>query len=598
MSSAEMKTVPLGPPDSPALRLVLFAGHDDPFAPLRRHAEASVYAGGLLDAAGNLHELLEIWVQRVGGFAAAYPTINWTNAMLDQRWSSLREEIATADGTAMLRLAIEDQAGRPVLLDKSLEPLAAAAEWELCRNEVALKASGLPTYAGSLHRYLQNRGTGEWIALTADAPLNGVAKSWHDAFPEAVAFNPEGGRIFVRPAGVIPWRAFAACLRGECWRAEMPKAWLKGLPPVYLELAEETAGEGRWRHFLLPSVGAGALGAEEFYLRLALLHDAVETIATTTARRGAPFLNLDEAHFGVRLSDGGRGLPSLWSARVTLNRGGGAVLTSDRHYLADATASPGPYRLPGPLHTLRTTASLRVRRVADPADGYATVEATLQTDQPLSGPDGFRLEIHFETAAGVVVLPGEMASGASPREWLFAGKIPADRAALLVGGATHPQVDLLLHPKLGSACDLYALGVLGLQLFLESPERPLAAVLDDALLLRDRLPPEVAAAGMAPEVGRLLAEFTGLCPPDAGPLWPETLACLIRMLGGEGRAFFFQSAADRLDEPPEAIHRAPLAEIAGLVAKARTRVFGSQDRDREVRDEILRLAAELRGASG
>ena len=229
--------------------------------------------------------------------------------------------------------------------------------------------------------------------------------------------------------------------------------------------------------------------------------------------------------------------------------------------------------------------------------GQAAVEATLQTDQQLPGTAGFRLEIHFESASGVVALAGEIAAGASPCEWVFAGKIPANRCAMLVEGATHPKVDVLLHPKRGAACDLYSLGVLGLQIFLETAERPLAALLDDALLLRDRLPPGTSAASMPAAVGGLLGDFVGLKMPEQeqpDAMWHQTLACIVRMLGGKGEASFFNSPADGLEDAPEWMHRAPLAEVARLLQRARARVFGEQERNREVREEILRLIAELK----
>lgn len=595
MISPDVNAVPLDPLGSGVMRAVVFAanGGGEPFLLLRRHAEASVYLGALVDAAGNVHELLEVWVQRIGGFAAAYPAKAWTNSALDRRWMELRGELAVADGTS-LSLGFEEGPGTPW----SLEDPVGAGEWEVCQDDTALKASGLPPYGDTLHRYLHHHGSGGWIALTPDAPLNGIAKRWSEAFPGSRCFNPEGGRIFCRPAGVIAWRDFAGCLRGKRWQPDLEEAWLASLPPVYRSLAADP-GESLWRHFLLPKMGEGALAAEALYLRLALLHGAIETVADATSRRGTPFLNLDDRHFGIRLSDAGSGLPSLWTARVVLQRGGGAVAPDpeDRFYVADESTPPGPFRMPGPVRTIRCSGSLRIRKVGDAVIGQAPVEATLQADRGLPGPDGFRLEIHFESATGVVALAGEIVGGASPGEWMFAGRIPAGRCGMLVEGVTYPEVDVLLHPKLGAACDLYSLGVLGLQLFLETAERPLAAVLDDALLLRERLPPQTTAASMPLAIGDLLQDFSGLRMPEQGQsdeLWHQTLACLIRMLGGKGDASFFKGPADGLEQAPESMLRKPLAEVGQLLQNVRARVFGEQGRNREIREEILRLIAELK----
>ena len=596
--------LPPGPPDAGTMRLVLFAsppdaGRGEPFWLLRRDPEAAVYLGGLLDAAGGVHELLEVWVQRIGAFAAAFPVLakDWTHDDLDRKWLAMREDLAVADGPATLRLDIENAATDPLLLDPSLGVLPQAGEWELCRDDDALAAAGLPGYRGSLHRYLRNRENTAWVALTSDAPTEDIARHFKETFPDALCFNPEGGRIFCRPATVIGWRDYAGCLRGRRWQADVPDEWLATLPPIYHMLASDRDEHARWKHFLLPHLGPEAGPAESHYLKLALLYGAVETIATATARRGVPFLNLTDAHFGVRLSDAGDGLPALWTARVVLARAGGAVKVGEGCYLPESTITAGPYRIPGPLHSLTVTGSFRVRKVGAVVDGMASVEGTLQTDDDLSGSGGFRLEIRFESAGGALVLPGEISPGASTRTYLFAGIIPAGAKSALVEGASHPKVEVILHPKLGSACDLYALGILGLQLFLETPERSLPMVCDDALRLRDQIPPGVSPGSLPSVLRDLAAKLNAFSSetanaPDA--MWWETLSCLIRMLGAGSSAAYFRDAADGLDDVPEAMYRQVLTDLGGLLHRARVRVLGQGERNREIRDEILDWISELR----
>ncbi|WP_367871371.1 hypothetical protein [Luteolibacter sp. Populi] len=588
-----MKTVALGGPDAGELALVVFGAQaagdrTEPFWLLRRHAEASVYLGALLDATGSIHELLEIWVQRIEGFMASQPVLakTWTNADLDKRWLELREEIARADGMATLRLGIEQRPAAPLILDIALKPTGET--WELCRDDEILKAKGLSAYSGSLHRYLWNRADDLWSVAGTSTPAGEIVRPFTEALPGRRSFNPEGGKIFCRPAGVIGWREFAAILRGGVWNPGVPEEWLAVLPGVHGELAKERGSDVAWRHFLLPAMGEEAGDAEVTYLRLALLYGAVEAVAKATARRGSPFLNLSDEHFGIRLGEGGLGLPALWSARVVLNRGGGAVVVTSekggKHFLPDVTATPGPFRIAGPVDSRRLTGSLRIRKVAEVVGGRANVEATLQADDLLDGQEGYRLEIVLETGAGTRVLPGEMTAGGSPREWLFAGSASAEGKEELVEGAAYPKVEVLLHPKLGSACDLYALGILGLQLFLTTEERSLAVVADEILMLRDRL-------------------TTGATLPDAAPDWLrqeaggalqwEALALLLRMLGGTGNGFF-KGPGDRLDESPEAIYREPLKLLEDLLRRARASVFGEGGRNQEIRDEIRLLLEELR----
>ena len=594
MTPGSVKTVAVGPPERGELALVVFGSpvtgeRAEPFWLLRRHAEASVYLGALLDAAGGIHELLEVWVQRIDGLAASHPVLakTWTNADLDKRWLEMREEIARADGTAALRLGIEQRTS-PVLVDIALKPVTDGLEWEICRDDEVLKAKGLPAYGGSLHRYLWHRADDEWVALGA-SPLSEVAQPFSEAFPGRRALSAECGRIFCRPAGVIGWRDFSSVLRGGVWDPGIPPEWLVLLPEVHGELAQERGSEVTWRHFLLPSMGEQAGPAEALYLKLALLLGAVEVVAKATARRGAPFLNLTDEHFGIRVGDGGLGLPALWSAKVVLNRSGGAVtITTEKgtkHFMPDVTATPGPFRIPGPVDSRRLGGSLRVRKIGELVGGRATIEATLQADELLDGQEGYRLEILVDTPGGTRVIPGEMSAGASPREWIFAGSLSSGAKEELVEGATHPKVEVLLHPKLGSACDLYALGVLGLQLFLAMEERSLAVVTDEVLQLRDRVESgwlELMAA--APEwLQREMGEGIG----------QEVLALLIRMLGG--RDGFFKGPGYGLEEAPEAIYREPVRLLGDLARRARAAVFGESGRNQEIREEILGVLEELKG---
>ncbi len=584
MTAASVKTIAIGPPDAGELALVVFGApvtgdRAEPFWLLRRHAEAAVYLGALLDASGAVYELLEIWVQRIEGFMASQPVLakTWTNADLDKRWQDLREEIARADGMATIRLGIEQRPAAPVLLDIALKPVN--EPWEVCRDDEALKARGLATYSGSLQRYLWNKADDLWAAI-GNAPTGEVAKPFAEALPGRRSFNPEGGKVFCRPAGIISWRDFSAILRGGVWNPSVPEEWLALLPPVHAELAKERGSEVTFRHFLLPAMGTEAGPAEATYLRLALLHGAVEAVAKATARRGSPYLNLSDEHFGIRLGDSGLGLPALWSAKVVLNRGGGAVAVTDpkgnKHFLPDVTATPGPFRIAGPIDSQRSIGTLRIRKLGEVVGGRAIVEATLQTEDFLEGQAGYRLEILVETPGGTRVIPGEISPGGGPREWLFAGTVSPEAHGELVEGASYSKAEVLLHPKLGSACDLYSLGILGLQLFLTTEDRSLAVVADEMLMLRERGGNLQAAA---PEW--LLREN-----PTA--LQWEALELLLGMLGGK--------PGDRLDEAPEAIYREPLRRLEDLVRRARAAVFGEGGRNQEIRDEIRILLDELRQA--
>src|SRR5688500_19526021 len=58
------------------------------FVLLRDFADASVYLGGVADAAGTVREWIEVWVQNIENFATSFPsrTEAVSNRVLDESW--------------------------------------------------------------------------------------------------------------------------------------------------------------------------------------------------------------------------------------------------------------------------------------------------------------------------------------------------------------------------------------------------------------------------------------------------------------------------------------------------------------------------------
>src|SRR5262245_8733539 len=73
-----------------------------PFVVLRDLADAVVYLGCVTDAAGRVHEWIELWVQTLDGLEGSLPGQReaFSNHGLDARWTKLAEsfkELAAAD---------------------------------------------------------------------------------------------------------------------------------------------------------------------------------------------------------------------------------------------------------------------------------------------------------------------------------------------------------------------------------------------------------------------------------------------------------------------------------------------------------------------
>src|SRR5690349_6577472 len=141
-----------GSPESPGGAFVL----------LRETADASVYLGAVTDVAGRIRDWLEIWVQNVDQFAAAYPA--WresaSNAVLDARWAQRAEAFRALEPASFLATGWENAPPWPVFFDRELRepihPPATPADgwWALCQDDALLTQKGLPAYSTSLARYL------------------------------------------------------------------------------------------------------------------------------------------------------------------------------------------------------------------------------------------------------------------------------------------------------------------------------------------------------------------------------------------------------------------------------------------------------------
>src|SRR5688572_3280856 len=69
------------------------------FVLLRDLADASVYLGCTVDDAGTVHDWLEIWVQNIDRFAAAFPACRDAscNRFLDGRWAQRADAFMELD---------------------------------------------------------------------------------------------------------------------------------------------------------------------------------------------------------------------------------------------------------------------------------------------------------------------------------------------------------------------------------------------------------------------------------------------------------------------------------------------------------------------
>lgn len=628
---------------------------DGPFVVLREMLDARVLLACVADAAGRVHQYIELWIQDVAGLAGALPTYReaLNNKILDERWvdrwKAFEKAADGADpalGAAGIALATgwETRHPEPMFVDtKRQRPVRAVEKtsglaWDLCRDDALLKRKGLPAYADSLRRYLYVAGAGERSEfIAADGQDDQAAGLDVPALlgfgPEVVAVNPSGGLVMALPHAPLSYEQFIDALGGSA---------VEGTSEGLLQqLAQRAAGAngaigvaaGGW---LTPP--AGALRAVEVLtLKLRAFTEAVALIRM--AAESGPLLNVSADSFRVRLSQGvggNAGLPLWWTAQTAFVRPGEAVElpivgTQARYYL------PGSDQLS--IYTpasagrgVQGRGTLRIRRVVDASTGSSGgspaptgtlgtyLECTLATHERLAGGGSDLVWLRFAVggtridAYGTVEARAGMATGEirirTLAQTFDEGVVERLRSA---EGVPIPGVMFEVVPLLSTPCDLYAMAVLGARTLLVGKNTTLAVALDDLMSLGAAVaaqpsPVEITLDAVAEAVGRAFekeprfAEALGpqrlwAAPAGAGhvpdTVWNQVLAVLLRMLPGQG---WFSTCRDFGDAPPGAPDRVfepALNDLYHVLVQARGLVVPDHGLSREVRGVLADMLAHL-----
>lgn len=595
---------------------------------LRACADARVLLGCLKDAAGTIHEWLELWIQDVPGMRRALgPDRALPNLALDQRFLAMARAAERMAPAQILRTGHEE--APPVLLfldpvSKSVvtsTPRGGAEPWRLCRDDRALTEAGLPGYSTSVHRYACAKGSDDRllvVPLSAEAPASDRTLDRAElAAPGLLALNPEGGSIAVRRFAPLGFGEYLDALSGTPWlglahaRAKIPAA-------VFATDAEARDDDGGLACdgalFAAQHAKAGRL-LESFYLRLRALADCFDGVRQATALTQRPLLNLREDSFRVRVGEAARSLPLAWTSRTALVDFGDAlevaVPGSDARLftrLLDAGASVYWPESAGGSHA-SGRGSVRVRRSLTDATSGSIVEGTLTTAERLATAPTDLMWLRLPLATGPVDLyaSAESEAALASGEWRFRtlGQrlAPPVVEALRQGeGITLRDVPFRVIPVMSSPCDLYSLGVLGVRALLVGHGNTLAMALDETLSLARQLAtdydPNVSVTlrlqgimdgderwaetlgpqRMGPE-GLSPAEAFDAIPPE---LWRETLALIVRMFPGVGPD---SQCRDLGDAPAAGLHVIYDGFASGfdsLLLRARSLLFMDWKYNREI----------------
>jgi len=636
--------VPIHPCDAaPPMRVCVIVNErptasTGPFVRLRETCDATVLLGALTDAAGVVHDWLELWLQNVDGLSASLPALrsSFSNRTLDERWQSQSEALAKTQPRALLRTGWETAHPNPILLDaaagtsRSVAGAEPGTEWRLCESDEALGNAGLPAYGESLDRYLWPGTAADgksFVAVTSGAPANDHCREFSDAAGKdagLLPFNLQGGLLRVVPLAPVELADFADLLSGKPW---------KGFPlgDKQLVLDEAHAGLDDWQkiqqsgvHLFLGFKGRTGCLVEAFHLKLQLIAEMIRRVRDAVFHTQLPFLNLDGASFRVRLSPVGQKLPLFWTASVALTKTGDAfalpVTGTEAQYFIKPGASPESIFLPQGLgRFVEGSGNVRLRRVAEER-GRVVVEGTLVIDDRTTFSPHDLFWIRLPLAQGRVDLYGHCyaADGLARGEVRFRTieqTLPAETVQALKGaeGVAFARSPFQVVPLLSTPCDLYSLGVLATRVLLVNHENTLPVALDSLLSLAR----EVGGEGdpskpllervravlqrderYRQELGRHRLAQEALAVEGAEPglpeeLWDEMLALLVRLFPGTGPDSFRRDYGDAPAGALETVFNEPLAALDALLVRTRSLIVIDWTANREIRSVIDELTAKL-----
>jgi hypothetical protein len=497
---AGYRAVPLGNRDATAaLRLcVVVCDPPDraggPFVLLRGLVDASVYLGCMVDAGGNAHSWVELWVQNAASLRARYPAPEslFCNKVLDDQWARRAETFRRLDPDAFIVTGWETAHPPPIFFDKNLgapvQPNGSTAgdAWELCTDDALLESAGLPPYGASLSRYLYQRGAGRatrFVPVSPAAPENEKTQPLSEAAPELVPFNPGAGRMMVREFSPLGCEEWIDLLGGKPWRGvgHGEKAFRPA--GIYRTLQDLSAIQSGGGHFFLGRQGRAGRLIETFHLKIEFLGAVLRLARDFTAEQQLPFLNLGPESFRVRLPDASSAMPFLWAAKVALAAPPEAVAlpvetTENRYFLPAAFGGASIYRPEAVSAAGGARGEVRIRKVLSEDGDFVAVEGTLATQERLAGTGNDLLSVWLSLPSGAVDLYGhfqpsdEDAGGAGVRFRTMPQRLSADAVAALrqAEGVIFSGVPFEVLPSLSTPCDLYAIGVLAVRTLLVDDE--------------------------------------------------------------------------------------------------------------------------------
>jgi len=614
------------------------AGH---LVVLRDLIDGRVLLGCLLDAGGVVQEWLELWIQDSQGLSATTAAFreSLTNAVLDDRWKSCFSAMSQSDPAAIIRTGWEAANPLPTYVDLStMSPIhpvdpQSGKNWELCRDDVLLKGRKLPTYSGSLHRYLyipSLAAESPLIPVTPEAPGGEGVLSITEITGGRrglLALNAGAGLMMVRRHCPIRLEPFIDLLSGGSWGGVFHGRSILNLGSTGEALKNSNPDLVSSGWLFLGRHGQAGRIVEAFHLKLRLLADVVEAVRQISMAGQRPMLNSSADSFQVRLAPPGAGLPFLWTARALVCHPGEAVALPIRtstvqYFLAGGQAGASVYKPASAGQSARGRCSVRIRQVLPEAGVQTIIEGTLATQERFQAARLDLVWLRMNLTCGRVDLYGqlEQATALAAGEWRFrtiGQRFSEEMVAALRSAEGVPVYDTPFEiiPLLSTPCDLYSLAVLAVRTLLVNDKTTLPVALDEVLSLARQLAAGYDEAVALPQRIRQLFESDGRWAESLGPqrlvnqaltpaeamdlipaeVWFDVLALVVPLFPGIGPDSL---ARDYGDAPQGGIHKVfdPVVEaLDDLVLRTRSLIVIDWRYNREVHAVVRKCLVGLGG---
>lgn len=515
----EFVTVPLDASEESSVRLSLIVRKEsDPaegsFCRLRQLTDANVYLGCFTDRSGHILKWLELWVRNYDNIADklhenAFDVIN--NKILDERWERQKHILELSKASHVYKTSLDTQMEYSLHVDTYnkkvgfVKDATSKTHWKICKEDDMLKRLELAPYSTSIHRYLylENMGAeSDFLPITPNAPQNAKTKPLEEGIggrSTLLPFNSYGGAIIVREVAPMMVDGYLNVLVGKAWKG-VGQGKSKLMPSgIYREISDETSVGYAAGRLVSTRQGQRTWKLESLFLKVRLFYEMISQVKACVELDQKPFFSLELSSFGISIPSASPTSPFLWDATVVMNQTSDAIAFSvekqsdldsreTTYYRTFRPLTASIYR-PGALAQHRTLMAevtlLKIDRDRD-TGLYEITGSMRSSDIQAHGVLGRHFYFIDYSVRGkrmrLVAEMTEVDARVADKIQFKTLKLPLTSEQQLVLesfiGVEQVGVYCEIFPVLGTPCDLYSLGVIGLEVLFSGSDLALAQLKD------------------------------------------------------------------------------------------------------------------------